>query len=202
MKVEGDNRGAWCVVRDDGRTHLAMVTHHAPRTTRAFTLIEIMIVVGILAIVMTVAIPAFVSAQNKRPMRAATEGVLEACATARAQAILRGTLVELRIRPQDFTFDVAPTGRSEGSGGGGEARPDAKAGEGHALFHVKLPEEVGIEELAVNFQLLKDAEAVAVRFHANGTSDEFTVVLRSLHGELRKITLDPVTGRGTYDVMR
>ena len=114
---------------------------------------------------------------------------------------MRGTLVELRVRPQDYVFDVSPTGRNEGSGGG-DARPEPKAGEGHSVFHVKLPEEVGIEELAVNFQLLKDADAVAVRFHPNGTSDEFTVVLRSLQGELRKLSLDPVTGKATYDVLR
>ncbi|MFA6545278.1 MAG: type II secretion system protein [Limisphaerales bacterium] len=172
-----------------------------PSPSSAFTLIEIMIVVGIIAILMTVAIPAFVSAQNKTPMRNALQGVMEACATARAQAILRGAAVELRIRPQDYTFDVAPTGQSESSGGG-DARPEPKAGDGHSVFALKLPGEVGIEELAVNFQLLKDAEAVAVRFHANGTSDEFTVVLRSLHGEVRKITLDPVTGRADYEVMR
>ena len=146
-----------------------------------------MIVVGIIAIVMTIAIPAFVTAQNKTPMRNALHDVMEACATARAQAILRGSIVELRIRPQDYTFNVAPTGQREGSGGS-DARPE--------------PEEVGIEEIAVNFQLLKDAEAIAVRFHANGTSDEFTVVLRSLYNELRKITLDPVTGKADYDVLR
>jgi len=161
-----------------------------------------MIVVGLVAILMTVAIPAFVSAQNKGPMRTALQGLLEACGTARAQAILRGTVVELRIRPQDYTFDVAPTGASSGASGSGDARPEPKAGDGHAVFSLKLPTEVGIEELAVNFQLLKDAEAVAVRFHPNGTSDEFTVVLRSLHGELRKITLDPVTARADYEVMQ
>jgi type II secretion system protein H len=176
-------------------------THHAPRTTRAFTLIEIMIVVAILAIVMTVAIPAFVSAQNRRPMRLATEGLLEACATARAQAILRGSLVELRIRPQDYTFEVAAAGAGAAATPSGP-RPEPKAGDGHGLFNLKLPEEIGIEELAVNFQLLKEAEAVAVRFQPNGTSDEFTVVIRSLHGELRKVTLDPVTGRAHFDVLR
>ncbi len=161
-----------------------------------------MIVVGIIAILMTIAIPAFVSAQNKTPMRNALQGVMEACATARAQAILRGSIVELHIRPQDYTFEVAPTGQREGSGRGVDARPEPKAGDGHGVFTLKLPEEVGIEELAVNFQLLKDAEAVAVRFHANGTSDEFTLVLRSLYNELRKITLDPVTGKADYDVLR
>lgn len=203
MNVPRDKqrRGVWHVMRERGRNCSDLVTAYEPRITHAFTLIEIMIVVGLIAIFMTVAIPAFVSAQNKTPMRNALQGVLEACSTARAQAILRGAVVELRIRPQDYTFDVAPTGQIEGSGGG-EARPDPKAGEGHAVFSVKLPTEVGIEELAVNFQLLKDAEAVAVRFHANGTCDEFTVVLRSLSGELRKITLDPITGKADYEVMR
>jgi type II secretory pathway pseudopilin PulG len=158
-----------------------------------------MIVVGLIAIAMSAAIPAFVSAQNKQPMRVALQGLLEACATARAQAILRGAIVELRIRPQDYTFDVAPAG---GGSATGAARPEPKAGEGHSVFSLKLPTEVGIEELAINFQLLKDAEAVAVRFRPNGTSDEFTVVLRSLHGELRKITLDPVTARADFEVMR
>lgn len=200
MNVTGDNRGAWCVAREFLRTRPAVVTHHAPRFTHAFTLIEIMIVVAILAIVMTVAIPAFVSAQNRRPMRLATEGLMEACATARAQAILRGTLVELRIRPQDYTFEVATAGAGAAAPSG--PRPEPKAGDGHGRFNLKLPEEIGIEELAVNFQLLKEAEAVAVRFQPNGTSDEFTVVIRSLHGELRKITLDPVTGRAHFDVLR
>ncbi len=217
MNIENAKRGAWCVVREqtcrvlraacwpqaserntqhsfadalpNSRRASSPFTHHAPRATSAFTLIEIMIVVAILAIVMTVAIPAFVSAQNRRPMRLATEGVMEACATARAQAILRGALVELRVRPQDYTFEVASGGAQ-------------KAGDGHAVFNFKLPEEIGIEELAINFQLLKEAEAVAVRFQPNGTSDEFTVVIRSLHGELRKVTLDPVTGRAHYDVLR
>ncbi len=173
-----------------------------PPTSSAFTLIEIMIVVGIIAILMTVAIPAFVSAQNKTPMRTALQGVMEACATARAQAILRGAVVELRIRPQDYTFDVAPTGQSEGSAGSGNARPEPKAGDGHGVFTLKLPTEVGIEELAINFLPCKGAGAVAVRFHGNGTCDEFTVVLGSLHGEIRKITLDPVTGLADYEVMR
>lgn len=193
MKLAGDN---WRVTSDpETRSRSPLVA------ARAFTLIEIMIVVGLIAILMSVSIPAFVSAQNKQPMRTALQGVMEACATARAQAILRGSMVELRIRPQDYTFDVAPTGASPSPSSGG-ARPEPKAGDGHAVFSVKLPTEVGIEELAINFQLLKDAEAVGVRFRPNGTSDEFTVVLRSLHGELRKITLDPVTARADYEVMR
>lgn len=199
MKLARDKRQVTSGPSRTQRKHLSPITRHSSLSS-AFTLIEIMIVVGLIAILMSVAIPAFVSAQNKQPMRTALQGLMEACATARAQAILRGTLVELRIRPQDHTFDVAPVGG--GAAPGGAARPEPKAGDGHGIFSLKLPTEVGIEELAINFQLLKEEEAVAVRFRPNGTCDEFTVVLRSLHGELRKITLDPVTARADYEVMR
>ena len=200
MNVMSDNLGAGYAAREFPLMRSVAVVFHPLRSVHAFTLIEIMIVVAILAIVMTVTIPAFVLAQNRRPMRLATEGLMEVCATARAQAILRGSLVEMRIRPQDYTFEVATLGSAGSSPSG--ARPEPKAGDGHRLFNLKLPEEIGIEELAVNFQLLKEAESVAVRFQPNGASDEFALVIRSLHGELRKITLDPVTGRAHYDVLR
>ena len=207
MKVARDT---WQVTRAGARSaslvspatcHLPPVTCHLPPAS-AFTLIEVMIVVGLIAIALTVSIPTFVAAHNKTPMRKALTEVMEACSTARAQAILTGRLVELRIRPQDYTFEVAATGKSETSSSANTTSGVARTDEGHNQFSVKLPEEVGIEELAINFQLLKDAELVAVRFHANGTSDEFTVVLRSLYGDIRKITLDPVTGRADFEVLR
>lgn len=53
MNVTNDNRGAWCVVRDHGLTRPKGVTHRASRTTLAFTLIEVIIAIGILGLVMT-----------------------------------------------------------------------------------------------------------------------------------------------------
>ncbi len=40
-------RGAWCVVREFLPTHPAAITHHASRTTPAFTLLEVMIAIAI-----------------------------------------------------------------------------------------------------------------------------------------------------------
>lgn len=53
MNVARDKRGAWCVVHERGRTPLGAVTPHAPRPTLAFTLIEVLLAIGILALVMT-----------------------------------------------------------------------------------------------------------------------------------------------------
>ncbi len=53
MNVTGDKRGAWGVVRDEHRTRPNVITPHAPRPTLAFTLIEVLLAIGILALVMT-----------------------------------------------------------------------------------------------------------------------------------------------------
>lgn len=157
----------------------------------AFTLIEIMMVIGLIAIMFTVAIPAFARAHNQRPMKVATEKLMELLNTARAQAIVRGVTVELQMRPQDHTFEVVPLG------GGGSGAMQKRG-----LFHFQLPDEIGIELLAVNFELLKEADLAVARFYANGTCEEFTVVIRSLEGEYRKLTVDPITSRADYEVIR
>ena len=78
-------------------------THHAPRTThsraithstrlapRAFTLIEIMIVVGIMGIVMAMSVPIVYKVWRKAPMRQAVKDIVEVCSHARARAIMQG----------------------------------------------------------------------------------------------------------------
>lgn len=160
------------------------------RSGGAFTLIEIMMAIGLIAIMFTVAIPAFARAHNQRPMKVATEQLMELLNTARAQAIVRGVTVELRIAPQDHTFDLLM-----------DAGPTAVT-KFEGRLHVKLPDDVGIEMLAVNFALLKEEDLVVARFYSNGTCEEFTVVIRSLEGEYRKISVDPITSRADYEVIR
>jgi len=63
-----------------------------------------------------------------------------------------------------------------------------------------LSNELVIEELAVNFLPLKDADEARVRFYPNGTSDEFTIVVQR-RGQWRKISLDIVTGLAELQVL-
>ena len=69
-----------------------------------------------------------------------------------------------------------------------------------AGFSARLSSELVIEELAVNFLPLKDAEEARVRFYPNGTSDEFTIVVQH-RGQWRKISLDIVTGLAELQVL-
>lgn len=168
------------------------------RSRSGFTLIEIMMVIGLIAIMFSVGIPSFVNSQNKRPMRLATEKVMEVFNTARAQAIIRGVVVELRMNPTEYTFDVVPTSiATELNDNVASGSPDERRG----LFTMKLPDEVGIELLDVNFVDLKEEESAVLRFYSNGTTQEFKMVLRSLRGEYRLFTVDPITGRPNYEVI-
>ena len=101
----GVMREAWCVKR-----WLPRNTHHASRC-RAFTLLEIMVVVTIMAIVVLIGIPFMRTAiDGGKGMTKAVKGVQEACGHARALAILRQTTVELCIRPRDGTFHFTEAG--------------------------------------------------------------------------------------------
>jgi prepilin-type N-terminal cleavage/methylation domain-containing protein len=176
---------------------------------RAFTLIEIMVVVGIAALVMATSVPLIHQVLHKDVLRQGISDVVEACHHARAAAILSAAPAELRILPQQRTFQVAlsadrsrsvPAYSDETDGGGSQARP-ASVPAASAKFKATLDARILVEELAVNFLPMMDVPEARVRFHPNGTSDEFTVVLRFEGQALRKISLDPITGGAQVRVL-
>jgi len=144
-----------------------------------------MIVVGIIALVMAIGIPAFVQARGKSPMRQTVSDLREVFARARTQAILSGRAVELRIRPLDAVFEVGAIASGVGA--------PTVSGPSTGALSVTLPPEISIELLDVNLQPLKDAEEAVVRFHGNGTCDLFTVVLRSQDNEYCMLWLELTT---------
>ena len=76
-----------------------------PRTG-AFTLIEIMVVVGIIGLTLTMGVPAFVRALHKEGMRKAESDLLEACQKARGGAIIHAQPQNLIIHPAERTFEA------------------------------------------------------------------------------------------------
>ncbi len=163
------------------------------RSAGAFTLIEIMLVVGILAIVATMGLPAIYRAYQKEDLRQAVSDIMEVCSNARAQAILRGTTVELSIRPHErlLSFSGAAPARAADAGErlpGNLAVPGPRSG-----TSAHISDRLIIEMVDVNFFEYKDEEEARVRFHPNGTCDELTIVLRSEKNEFRKISLEATT---------
>jgi len=144
----------------------------------AFTLIEIMIVVSLMGLMLAMGMPSIVKTLRKEGMRKATDDMMEACKSARAEAILKQKTEELVIHPQDGTISA----------------PGFKT--------ATLPKNVEIQILGVNFVQYEQADEAKVHFFPNGTSDEFTMVLQDDQGQTRKFTLDIMTALPDYEVVR
>ena len=183
-----------------------------PSGALAFTLIELMVVMGLMAIIIAIGVPRMVQG-NRTPLGESLNVVMEACAAARRQAILSGRTTSMTIRPAEGDAGFIVT---VGAGGGSprpaemeainsdtepimdELSPPVSKPKGGAGFTGRIHDEVAIYGLFVNFKdmLDGDQEQAVVKFYSNGTTDEFTVAMRHEFGDqvLRFVQLDSVTG--------
>lgn len=161
----------------------------------AFTLVEMMIVLALAALFMAIGIPQFMKSLNKEGFRKATSDLMEGFAAARSKAILSGATAELVINPKTMSLSVTGGGVSEEMQGKGQKIETVS-------FSAQLPTGVYFEILGVNSVELQEAEDVHVRFFANGTSDEFDAILRGPSGEMRRITLEVITGIAEMEAIK
>jgi prepilin-type N-terminal cleavage/methylation domain-containing protein len=136
----------------------AVVSQKSPR--RAFTLIEMMIVVAIIGLIAAMGVPSILQALRKDGMRKAISDVKDVLGNARAKAIYSGQTTEVICHPLE---------KKVGS--------------------TILPDSVDIAMLDINLLDYGASEVARVRFFPNGTCDELTLVLHS-RDEWEKITLE------------
>ena len=170
-------RVACCVLRGAQPEHATRNTQQRPR---AFTLIEIMIVVAIMGIVMAMSVPIVYKVWRKAPMTQAVKDIVEVCSHARARAIMQGTMTTVVIHPKENRLALAGAGSAPQppKEQGGEVALSAPAATGSGLA-AQLSDQVIIEMLDVNMSGIEfnDAEQVTIRFYPNGVSDEMKMIL-------------------------
>jgi prepilin-type N-terminal cleavage/methylation domain-containing protein len=173
---------------------------------RAFTLMEIMMVVGIIGLMMTIGVPAILRTTQQGPMRKAVNEVMEICSNARAQAILHGGTMTVVFHPQ--ARQVALASAETASPAGDSTQSNVPAGNSNpsavgasSLNSAQFADSIAIDMLDINLLEYKDSDEARVRFFPNGTSDEMTLVLHS-GDEYRKITLEVTTGLASVEVIR
>jgi prepilin-type N-terminal cleavage/methylation domain-containing protein len=176
--------------------HASRITHHA--SSSAFTLIEMMIVVAIMAVVMTMSVPIIYRVFHKEALAKTVSQIVEVCSHARARAILQGTMTEVVFHPKEKRLEVSGGTAAKSSNGTdagpvqvGNSAPSSLSG-----LSAEIPEKIDLQMVAVNLVDYVEigAETAHVRFYPNGTCDEMTVILRGDDNEQRGVTLEVTTG--------
>ena len=158
----------------------------------AFTLIEMMIVVGIIAIVMGVSVPMLIRTFRREALRQAVCDIVEVASNARAMAIQRGETVDLVFNPESRTVSVGG-----GSGGGGEGEKSSLLKKDRMA--TSWPDSLTLEMLDVNFVEHRTMPEARVRFFPNGTCDEATLILRNDANEYRMVYWEVLTGLADWE---
>ena len=171
----------------------------------AFTLIELMLVIGLIMIAMSIGIPRLVH-NNETPLGGSISAVMDACASARSKAILSGKTMMVVVDAESYSVTVSGAGAKPKVVSENpdleltseelpeeEPKPAPPTVPG---FSGKIHQDVGVTILAVNFISYEDRGRAEVRFHPNGTCDEFTIGLTHITGDnlQRFVQLDSVTG--------
>ena len=175
----------------------------ATRLRAGFTLIEIMIVIGIMGIIMTIGVPMVYKVFRKQPLTKAITDVVEVCSHARALAIMQARMVEVVFHPLDGRFEVAGASAPKKRRGDDDIFQTTSGPASSASgLSSQISNRVMIEMLDVNLTEYKNAEEARVRFYPNGTCDELTIILRSDENEWRKISYEVTTGLASVGSVR
>ena len=177
-----------------------------PGRERAFTLLEIMMVVAIIGLVLTMGVPAILRTMHEEPLRKAVNDVVNICSHARAQAILHGVTTTVVFHPQSREMALTVLAATNAPAGFAlpEASPDATKtapSNASALNSTQFGDSITIDMLDVNLSEYKDAAEARVRFFPDGTSDEMTLIINS-GNQYRKITLEVPTGLASTEVIQ
>jgi prepilin-type N-terminal cleavage/methylation domain-containing protein len=155
---------------------------------KGFTLIELMVVVGIMGLILAMGAPTLYKFFHKEGFRKSVEDVMEACSTARSRAIMGQQTTVLVFLPSENNLTTQFRVESVGGGGwGGE------------VLNGQLPDDVAIEKIRVDGTDCMGLNWVRIRFFPNGTCDELELVLKNSAGERRRISLELTTSLASLD---
>ena len=92
-----------------------VIAAFAPQSVAGFTLIELMVVIGIMGIVLAMAIPSIYRVFHKELLAKTLSEVRDVCLTARQQAIMQGRMAEIIFHAKDGSLEVlgGAAGRAE-----------------------------------------------------------------------------------------
>lgn len=149
------------------------------RRRRGFTFIEMIVVITIMALMASIAIPSMAGAERARQYRSALSNLKRLPIQAREAAISRGTTVVLH---------------TEGNGTGIVAVEESADGvEGQTIGRADLPEGLSFRTLRVGDRDAGTSDW-SLRFYSDGTSDGGGFEIEE-NANIWSVVIEPRTGR-------
>ena len=153
---------------------------------RAFTLIELSIVVFIMAMVMALSAPTFVRSYNSALLSETVRAFTTTCQLARLQAVSRQANAVLHVDVDRQVFWLTQVVKTEGADTGDVTLKTYRLSPRVALLSAeRVDGPVSAEKL------------VEAQFYPNGTCDALTVVFRGSDRAALAANLDPITCKAT-----
>lgn len=149
---------------------------------RGFTLIELMVALGIAALLAGLATPLAVKMYTTMQYRDAIRGVTGAATSARYQAINSGRAHDLLVAPDSHRYSVQPA----------ESRLDEESAS-------VLPDALSVE-VDVARDLVTERGVGVIRFYSDGTSTGGSVTITRANGAGQRIRVDWLLGRVSHEL--
>jgi prepilin-type N-terminal cleavage/methylation domain-containing protein len=160
--------------------------------SRAFTLMELMVVVGIIGLVAAMSIPSILQMRRQAPMVKALDDIREMCERARAGAVLKNTMASMIFEPR--------AGKMELVGGDDNTALTTRLGM-KPVRSVQFEPGVNVEQLWINAKDWTEAATAPVNFFDNGTCDEMILVL-TCGGQREMVSLEFSTAQPTMSPLQ
>ena len=160
---------------------------------RAFTLVELMVVVAVMGLLIGISIPAFRKIMNKAPLEQGISDVETLCRQARAEAIIKQRAMDVVLNETEEIVALTTAARVINALDPFTDLVIKTTEETQIIDRVTLEVDLQIEvPKADKFTL----DEIRIRFYPNGTSETLELRVVGDSGAYR-LTLDPVTGRTT-----
>lgn len=170
---------------------------------RAFTLIELLLVLVITGILAGLAVPALMRTLRGERLRAAARAVAASHRLARATAALRAEPVELRLDPQQRRVEVTRRTAAPPTAGEEDAQDDAPAVVAVGLeARREWSDDVRLVRVNIAEQTLEGDAPAVIPYRPGGDSPAFTAVLEDDRGDRAIVRVDPITGKAQVQYER